>query len=70
MKIFARQYEITSVNSLLVGDMFTLKLTSYTVLEKKFESIEVFNHNRNKKELWNLPMTLTVTRVKGGILTV
>lgn len=70
MTILPSSYEVTSVNSLLKGDIFVNTNVAYLILEKKFDSVELWNFRTNSRELWNLPMIKTVTRVKGGTITV
>lgn len=70
MTIIPSSYEVTSINSLLNGDMFVLKGMAYTVINKKFDEIELFNHHYNHREIWKLPIPLTVIRVKGGTISV
>ena len=70
MVVIPSSYEVTSINSLVNGDMFVLNATAYTVIHKKFDEIELFNHRKNYREIWNLPIIQTVTRVKGGTLSV
>ena len=68
MNIIPNSYEVTSINSLVNGDIFVLNATAYTVIHKKFDEIELFNHKKNFREIWGLPMVQTVTRVKGGTI--
>ena len=70
MTILPSSYEVTSINSLLKGDMYVHNNVSYLVLDKKFDYIEVWNLRTNDKELRKLPMVQTVTRVKGGTISV
>ena len=70
MTILPSRYEVTSINSLVRGDLFVHNNTAYLVLEKKFDYAELWNFHSNEKELRKLPMVLTVTRVKGGTITV
>lgn len=70
MTILPSSYEVTSINSLVKGDMFVHNNVSYLVLDKKFDYIELWNLRTNDKELRKLPMVQTVTRVKGGTITV
>ena len=70
MTILPSSYEVISINSLLKGDIFVHNNVSYLVLEKKFDYIELWNLRTSDKVLRKLPMVLTVTRVKGGTITV
>ena len=70
MTILPSRYEVTSINSLVRGDLFVHNNTAYLVLEKKFDYAELWNFHSNEKELRKLAMVLTVTRVKGGTITV
>ena len=70
MTILPSSYEVISINSLLKGDIFVHNNVSYLVLEKKFDYIELWNFRTSDKVLRKLPMVLTVTRVKGGTITV
>lgn len=70
MTILPSSYEVTSINSLVKGDMYVYNNVSYLVLDKKFDYIEVWNLRTNDKELRKLPMAQTVTRIKGGTITV
>ena len=70
MTILPSSYEVISINSLLKGDIFVHNNVSYLVLEKKFDYIELWNLRTSDKVLRKLPMVLTVTRVKGGTISV
>jgi len=70
MTILPSSYEVISINSLLKGDIFVHNNVSYIVLEKKFDYIELWNLRTSDKVLRKLPMVLTVTRVKGGTISV
>ena len=89
MTILPSSYEVTSINSLVKGDMYVHNNVSYLVTDKKFvrtfvadllyymletdkkfDYIELWNLRINEKELRKLPMVQTVTRVKGGTITV
>lgn len=70
MTILPSSYEVTSINSLVKGDIFIRKNVAYLVLEKMFDYGELWNFRTNSRELIKLPMTDTVTRVKGGTITV
>ena len=50
--------------------MYVHNNVSYLVLDKKFDYIKVWNLRTSEKELRKLPMVQTVTRVKGGTITV
>lgn len=70
MTILPSSYEVTSINSLVKGDIFVHNNVSYLVTDKKFDYIELWNFRTNEKELRKLPIFQTVTRVKGGTITV
>lgn len=70
MTILPSSYEVTSINSLVKGDMYVHNNVSYLVLDKKFDYIELWNFRINERELRKLPVVQTVTRVKGGTITV
>lgn len=69
MTILPKSYEVTSINSLVKGDLFVHNNTAYLVLDKKFDYAELWNFHSNERELRKLPIKLTVTRVKGGTIT-
>lgn len=70
MSIIPTKYEVTSINSLVRGDVFVYNNVSYLVLDKRFEYIVLWNFRTNDKELRNLPVVQTVTRVKAGTIIV
>ena len=70
MTILPSSYEVTSINSLVRGDIFVHNNRSYLVLYKRFDYIELWDFYMNCRDLRNLPMVQTVTRVKGGTITV
>lgn len=65
MTILPSSYEVTSINSLVKGDIFVRKNVSYLVLDKKFDYAELWNFRTNTREINKLPVVETVTRVKG-----
>lgn len=69
MNILPSSYEVNSINVLVNGDMFVLNAKAYTVIHKKFDEIELFNHKENVREIWKLPMVQMVTRIKGGTIS-
>ena len=70
MTILPSSYEVNSINSLVKGDIFVSNNVSYLVTDKKFDYIELWNFRTNERELRKLPIVQTVTRVKGGTITV
>ena len=70
MTILPSSYEVTTINSLVKGDIFVSNNVSYLVTDKKFDYIELWNFRTNERELRKLPVVQTVTRVKGGTITV
>ncbi len=70
MTILPNRYEVTSINSLIRGDIFVLNNSSYLVTDKYFDSIELWDFRMNCKDIRKLPMVQTVTRVKGGTISV
>ena len=70
MTILPSSYEVTTINSLVKGDIFVHNNVSYLVTDKKFDYIELWNFRTNERELRKLPIIQTVTRVKGGTITV
>ena len=70
MTILPSSYEVTTINSLVKGDIFVHKNVSYLVTDKRFDYIELWNFRTNERELRKLPIVQTVTRVKGGTITV
>ena len=70
MTILPSSYEVNTINSLLKGDIFIHNNVSYLVTDKKFDYIELWNFRTNERELRKLPIVQTVTRVKGGTITV
>lgn len=70
MTILPSSYEVTTINSLVKGDIFVHNNVSYLVTDKRFDYIELWNFRTNERELRKLPVVQTVTRVKGGTITV
>lgn len=70
MTILPSSYEVNTINSLLKGDIFIHNNVSYLVIDKRFDYIELWNFRTNERELRKLPIVQTVTRVKGGTITV
>ena len=70
MTILPSSYEVTTINSLVKGDIFVHNNVSYLVTDKRFDYIELWNFRTNERELRKLPIIQTVTRVKGGTITV
>lgn len=70
MTILPSSYEVTTINSLVKGDIFVHNNVSYLVTDKKFDYIELWNFRTNERELRKLPIVQTITRVKGGTITV
>ena len=70
MTILPSSYEVTTINSLVKGDIFVHNNVSYLVTDKRFDYIELWNFRTNERELRKLPIVQTVTRVKGGTITV
>lgn len=68
MIINVKQYEVCTIGSLVVGDMYVHKNELYTVLRKSFDSITVFNNHRHNTDMIYLPASLDVTRVIRGDL--
>ena len=70
MTILPSSYEVTTINSLVKGDIFVHNNVSYLVTDKRFDCIELWNFRTIERELRKLPIVQTVTRVKGGTITV
>ena len=70
MTILPSSYEVTTINSLVKGDIFVHNNVSYLVTDKRFDYIELWNFRTNERELRKLPIVQTVTRVKGGTISV
>ena len=70
MTILPSSYEVTTLNSLVKGDIFVHNNVSYLVTDKRFDYIELWNFRTNERELRKLPIVQTVTRVKGGTISV
>ena len=68
MTIVVKQYEICTIGSLVVGDMYMLNNELFTVLRKSFDSITVFNNHRHTTQMIYIPASLDVTRVIRGDL--